>query len=93
MAVLEAWRAAIEGARQVHMNFYTAGVALLWNTAMRLGAAQPAGPKTAASAAPGAVDPPAPEGASQSGGAVPPRANGCNQPPMLSRHLIKVQLR
>lgn len=93
MAVLGEWRAAIERAREVHMNFYSAGVALLWTTAMRLGASRPARPRTAKSASQGAVDPPGAEGAWQSPEAVTARAHGCNQPPILSRHLIKVQLR
>ncbi|HET9388414.1 MAG TPA: hypothetical protein VFO44_02085 [Steroidobacteraceae bacterium] len=88
MAVLEEWRTALERAHQAPMNFYTAGVALLWTTAMRLGAPLRARPGTEQDAPPEA-DPAAPEG-SQSGTA---RADGCNQPPMLSRHLIKVQLR
>lgn len=88
MSVLEEWRTALERAHQAPMNFYTAGVALLWATAMRLGAPQRVRPATEQDAPPEA-DPAAPEG-SQSGSA---RAAGCNQPPMLSRHLIKVQLR
>jgi len=93
MAVLGEWRAAIERARAVHMNFYTAGVALLWTTAMRLGASRPARPGFIDTASRGAADPPVPEDASQSGETLNARANGCNRPPLLSRHLIKVQLR
>ena len=94
MAILEEWRTALERAHQVPMNFYTAGVALLWTTAMRLGASRPARRRRVESTAlPGAADPPAAEAASQSGGALNAGANGCNQPQILSRHLIKVQLR
>lgn len=82
MAILEKWRTALARAHRAPMNFYTAGVALLWTTAMRLGAPRRARP-----------DPVPAEGASQPGGAVPAPAHGCNQPPMLSRHLIRVQLR
>jgi len=92
MAILEEWRTALERAHRVPMNFYTAGVALLWTTALRLGAPQRGRPGTAKDAPPPEADPAAPDGASPPG-AVTARANGCSQPPMLSRHLIKVQLR
>ena len=92
MAILEEWRTALERAHRAPMNFYTAGVALLWTTAMRLGTPQRGRRGTENDAPPAKADPAASEGASQRG-AVMARANGCNQPPMLSRHLIKVQLR
>ncbi len=88
MAILKEWRTALERAHRAPMNFYTAGVALLWTTAMRLGAPQRVRPGAETDAPPD-CDPAARQG-SQSGSA---RADGCNQPPILTRHLIKVQLR
>ena len=92
MAILEEWRTALGRAHQVPMNFYTAGVALLWTTALRLGVprrVRPGAEERVPPADPAAVPP----GGSQPGAAVTARAHGCNQPPILSRDLIKVQLR
>ncbi|HYL70082.1 MAG TPA: hypothetical protein VEY89_02120 [Candidatus Dormibacteraeota bacterium] len=92
MAVLEDWRTALERAQQLHQNVYRAAVALLWTTAMRLGSPRRVRPGSGDSAPPEAADRAAPDSASQPAEALAARA-GCNQSPMLSRHLIKMQLR
>jgi hypothetical protein len=63
---------------RVHMNFYAASVALLWRTAMRLGAPDAGGPGSVRStAARGGGDPAALTGVSPPEEAMMARAHRC----------------